>query len=552
MNQLPSLRFLGSALVGAVLLLGCGDTSTDAASASAGQVAPASTATKLSFYAASRIAEQVSFGATPALVSDLSSNGLAAWIDAQMALPLVLIQSPSWVIDFDRNIPLTERRAKEFAIVDFWRRALVAPDQLRARVAWSLFQFVPVNDDPPYGKNENTNLLLRHAFGNYGDFLLELSVNPQMGQYLNNNENRPTSTQCPSCSPNENYARELLQLFSVGVVQLNPDGSVVRDAQGKPKETYSQKDVAELARALTGWTFAASATPLPSTNFVNAGKLMEPERWEPLHDRGAKTILGVSFDAGVSAPDELKKVVSVLMQHPNIAPFVSLRLIQHLVTSNPSPQYLGRVAAVFRNNGQGIAGDMKSVIRAILLDPEARKGDQPGVDSPRFGKIREPVLWFTANLRGLGCKEPLHSQWGPVSPANQNPSAPPSVFSFYQATDRAPGSNLLAPEQKLLSTTELTDRLGSLNWNLIDPNNTSSAANRANCDVASFARAFSESPKAFIDLVSNRWFRGSMPPTLRSNLQALMQGEKSWNTPEEGAIILMQFALSSPYFGVMK
>ncbi len=521
------------------------------ASPSAGQVKPVA-AVKMSSYAAARATDQVSFGATPALVAELQQQGLPAWIEGQFALPVSQIVPPSWVINYDTDDPAAGARAMAYYRQEFWRRNLSSTDQLRQRVAWSVFEFIPVGDGNTSIRIDHYNLLQRYAFGNYGDFLRELSVHPSMGWYLNNNINRPTTTQCPQCTPNENYARELMQLFTLGVVQLNLDGSMVRDAQGKTKETYIQKDVEELARALTGWRFAPSNPPVPSSNSTNSGFLMVPESQASQHDSGAKKILGAPFAAGKDATQDLDAVITVLMQHPNVAPFVSLRLIQHLVTSNPTPQYIARVAAVFRNNGQGVAGDMKALIRAVLLDAEARRGDLPGADTASFGKLREPVLWLTATQRGLGCKEILrYADGNTVTPSNQNPTAPPSIFSFYQAGDRAPGSNLLAPEQKLLTTDELTNRLGTLTYLLLDPNRNITNTTQSGCDVATLGQAFSKSPKDLIDLISTRWFRGAMPPTLRSNLAGLAVSQ-TWDSPDRAAMVLLQFALSTPYFGVIK
>ena len=539
------------------LLSGCGPDQDTPMAKSSGQVR-ATSATKLSSYAAARAADQVSFGATPALVAELQQTGLEAWIDAQLAMPVTETQAPSWVIDFDTKNPAAESRAGAFPLEDFFRRALTAPDQLRQRVAWSLFEFIPASTGRPYGHVEYHNLLLRKAFGNYGDLLHDVTIHPMMGFFLNNELNRPNSPECLGCSPNENYARELLQLFSVGVVQLNADGSTQRDAQGKALETYTQRDVEELARALTGWRNKPSAAKLPEGNWANFAYPMVPETLAFLHDRGAKTVMGSPIAADQGAEQELHSVIALLMKHQNIAPFVSLRLIQHLVTSDPTPGYIGRVAAVFRDNGKGVAGDLKAVVRAVLLDPEARRGDQPGVDSTTFGKLREPVQWYSAVLRGLNCKSAPRSEYqgnaNTIAPQNQNPDNPPSVFSFFQATDRAPGSNLLAPEQKLLNTVELTSRMGNLHWVFVNTSNTASASNSANlgCELDALGKAFDTSPQAFLDLISARWFRGAMPPTLRSNLQALMIGDKNWQTPQEGALTLLQYALSSPYFGVIK
>jgi uncharacterized protein (DUF1800 family) len=362
-----------------------------------------------------------------------------------------------------------------------------------------------------------------------------------MGVYLDNLDNRPTSEECRWCAPNENYARELMQLFALGVVKLNLDGSIQRDAAGRPIETYSQKDVEELARALTGWRINGD---FDRTNYRRYDGELIPDPWRPAHDRGAKVVLGTAFPAGREANQELDTIVSILMTHQNIAPFVSLRLIQHLVTSDPSPAYIARVATVFRNNGQGVAGDMKAVIKAVLLDPEARRGDQPGSDSLQFGKMREPLLWYTGLLRGLNCKREM--MWNDVhlmTPSSQRPFDASSVFSYYLPTDRAPGSNLLAPEQRLLTAEEFSWRFAGF----------ADAIKRAgkDCDAAAFGRAFSTSPAAFADLVSERFFRGAMPATLRQNLIDL--APTTWgDTPDQKAISLLQFALATPYYGVIR
>jgi uncharacterized protein (DUF1800 family) len=373
-----------------------------------------------------------------------------------------------------------------------------------------------------------------------------------MGAFLDNVQNRATSPECPNCAANENYARELLQLFSLGVVKLNLDGSTIRDSKGKPIETYDQEDVEALAKALTGWRFAPSSARLPGSNFLNAGLPMVPDSWRAAHDWNAKTVMGVSFPAGRDASMELDAVVDLLMSHPNIAPFVSLRMIQHLVTSNPSPAYIARVSGVFRNNGSGVAGDMKAVIRAVLLDPEARRGDaNDGTTPAQIGKFREPLHWYTAAARGLNCKKVLRDSNGRVAhPNEQTALAPSTVFGFYLPTDRAPGSNLLAPEQKLVNTSELSSRFGG--WPISRLNETSGGADDSGCQVDELARILERSPKEFVDTLSTRYFRGAMPPLLRSSILDLAAGQTTWGSSRRKAVLLTQYALSSPAFGVMK
>jgi len=196
-------------------------------------------------------------------------------------------------------------------------------------------------------------------------------------------------------------------------------------------------------------------------------------------------------------------------------------------------------------------------VKGILLDPEAREGDQVNGGNRKGGMLREPILWISSIYRGLGCKRMTHGVWqGNEYVDNivqQNPVVVPSVFSYYQATDRAPGSNLLAPEQKLLNTVAFTDRLGTLNWRFIDKNNPLYQENMSKtaCRIGELGNAFSTSPSGFLDLVSKRWFRGAMPATLRNNLLALSKGD-TWETPDQGAFTVLQFALTSPSFGVIK
>lgn len=510
--------------------------------ASSGQVKPV-VAGSVSHYAAARFAEQASFGATPALVAEIERKGFSKWIEDQFALPLSLIDAAP-ISNYDSQVSELGVAAYKFAHVQLYASMLAAPDQLRRRMSWSLSQFITTatNKIEPYGSLAYSNLLQRQAFSNFGELIRAVTVNPVMGRYLDNLDNRPTTAQCTWCAPNENYARELMQLFTLGVMKLNLDGTVQRDAAGRPAESYSQKDVEELARALTGWAVSGSYN---RTDFHRYDGELTPDSWAPAHDRGAKSVLGRPFPANVEAAQELDAVVALLMAHQNIAPFVSLRLIQHFVTSAPTPAYVARVATVFRNNGQGVAGDMKAVLKAILLDSEARRGDQLGTDSAAFGKMREPVLWYTGVLRGLACTTPLlwDAEGWTMTSAQQMPFDPISVFSFYAPTDRAPGSNLLAPEQRLLNAEELSFRLG----NFFD----GVRRNGVNCDAGPFVRAFSNSPTAFVDLVSERYFRGTMPAVLRQNLLDLAPTTYG-QSADEKAISLLQYALSTPYYGVIR
>lgn len=522
--------------------------------ASAGQVAPRASATKVSFYAASRFAEQATFGPTPALVAELQAKGFEKWIDDQLALPAYQIDSTP----ARKNGNPIPPEPYTYQKTQVQRLIMTAPDQLRARLVWSIGQFIVVSGTKPHpvGLIEWINMLNRQAFGRYGDLLVQVTTHPTMGQYLDNNQNRPKSAECPRCAPNENYARELMQLFSIGVIQLGPDGTPLRDSRGRYIETYTQTDVEQMARVLTGWQnhFDPFTT---SDGFSQYYVPMEPSSWAPDRDSGEKRVLGKVFPAGQTAPKDLDDAVALLVGHQNTAPFVALRLIQHHVKSSPSPAYVGRVAAVFRNNGSGVVGDLKAVIKAVLLDAEARAGDDPAKARADDGKIREPALHRSAIFRALRCQRaPTNSTTGDYWLSAQPHWWAESVFSFYAPTDRAPGSNLLAPEQKLLIASELTDRLGQLNWiryNQTTRTNDLSAFTSAGCSLDALIKAFTTSPKAFNDHLSQAYFRGAMPPTLRANIEQLMLNP-TWdvNAPDDGALRLLQFALATPYFGVIQ
>jgi uncharacterized protein (DUF1800 family) len=542
-----------------MMAAGCGGRNDEATSAdphaSRGQVA-ASSATKVSHYAASRFADQATFGATPALVQQIRAQGYDAWIDEQFAQPLTPIVTAT-VEKYTTVIPTQAER--DYLRVQFGGRTFAAPDQLRQRVLWSLSQWVVagLNKGEPAGQVHWINLLQRNAFGNYRTLLREATLNPHMAHYLDNDQNRPKSPECQHCAPNENYARELMQLFTLGVFKLNADGTPMRDGRGRLIETYSQRDVEELARVLTGWTHDPNPPNRPQQNWGNWGKPMVASTWPPERDSGAKTVLGRHFPAAQSASKDLDDAIDLLMSHPNTAPFVALRMIQHLVKSDPSPAYVARVAARFRNNGSGVAGDLKAVVKAVLLDAEARAGDDPARVLPTDGKMREPVLFFSALFRGLGCQRvPVQADGNPWQPWNQPYFNPSSVFSFYAPTDRAPGSNLLAPEQKLLAANEFTARLGELTW--IRWNNQlqrsdSGLLTAAGCNLEPFVRAYAQGVKPFNDLLSERYFRGAMPHTLRSYIEQQVRSPH-WDTrsPEEGAVRMIGLALATPYFGVIK
>ena len=340
-------------------------------------------------------------------------------------------------------------------------------DQLRQRVAFALSQIWVVSAQggvrfayayPPYWR-----IFRDHAFGNYRDVIKAVTLSPAMGRYLNMANNVKANPE-KNTAANENYARELMQLFTLGLTQLNPDGSAVLDLNGKPVPTFDQAVVTNMAKALTGWTYptAPDARERPHNPQYFIGEMFAVEG---NHDTSAKTIFGhITIPAGQTAEQDLEAVLDALMAQTTMAPFVSQQLIEHLVTSNPSPQYIERVSNVFLNDGRGVRGNLQAVITAILTDPEARAGDEPSVTvSANFGHLREPILFMANILRGL------HATLGPKSAVFADAARlgeslfhAPSVFSYFSPQYRIQGG-LLGPEFQIYTTQTAANRADVVN-----------------------------------------------------------------------------------------
>ena len=356
--------------------------------------------------------------------------------------------------------------AERAARVDVWfTLAVRGDDQLRQRVALALSEIFVVSDQTSqlgsvqYGLANYYDILVRNAFGDYRQLLEEVTLSPVMGRWLSMLGNQKADA-AKGIRADENFAREIMQLFSIGLVQLNADGSERGDGTGQPLPTYRQSDIENLARVFTGWTFeGSSAFDRPRTNWLDP---MMP--FEDFHDRGAKTLVGgTRIPAGGSARSDLRVALDTLAAHPNVGPFIGYRLIQQLVTSNPSPAYVGRVAAAFNDNGRGQRGDLGAVVRAVLLDPEALPGARP---SASFGKVREPLLQVTRLWRAFDARADngrylfthAHSTGEGIG---QAALSAPSVFNFFMPSYAPPGllrsSGLRGPEFQIVteSTTAL-------------------------------------------------------------------------------------------------
>ncbi|OWR02548.1 DUF1800 domain-containing protein [Roseateles puraquae] len=413
---------------------------------------------------AARFLAQATFGARADDIAAIKANGYAAWLDAQFALPVTAghfdwLVAQGYAVDANKNT---------FNGVDntLWRKLLSAPDLLRQRVVLALSEIfvismagIPVTWRG-FAVAAYVDMLEQRAFGTYRDLLEGVSLSCGMGVYLNMRGNQKEDPKTGRV-PDENYAREVMQLFSIGLVQLNDDGSPKRDANGKALETYTQSNITDLARVFTGWDFDGASATDPA--FMRKPMVNNPARFST----GAKKVLTVDIPSTADGPTAMKTALDTLANHPNVGPFIGRQLIQRLVCSNPSPAYIARISAVWSNNGAGVRGDLKAVIRAILLDTEARSIPT----APGAGKLREPLQRFIQWGRTFGVTSPtgvwnIGDASNPSTRLGQSPLRSPSVFNFFRPGYVPPGSDLglnavTAPEFQLCNETTVA---GFLNF----------------------------------------------------------------------------------------
>lgn len=411
---------------------------------------------------AARFLAQASFGGTAAEVVAVQSLGFDGWLNAQFALRRD--QSHwDWMV---ANGYAVVGNTNSFSGVDntLWRKLMSSPDVLRQRVTLALSEIfvismegLPVNWRGMVAANY-MDTLEAHAFGNYRQLLEAVTLSVGMGVYLNMRGNQKADGK--GREPDENYAREVMQLFTVGVTQLNPDGTP-KTVNGVPLDTYTPDDIRGLARVFTGWDYDRFDRNVP--DHAARPMVFTASR----HSPEAKSFLGVNLPAGTDGVAELKSALDTLTNHPNVGPFIGKQLIQRLVTSNPSPAYVARVAAVFANNGQGVRGDMQATLRAVLLDTEARTPNT----SPAWGKLREPMVRLIQWARTFGATSPL-GMWnvGNTGSAStrlgQSPLRSPSVFNFFRPGYVPPNTSLgsaglLAPEFQITNESTV---VGYANW----------------------------------------------------------------------------------------
>jgi uncharacterized protein (DUF1800 family) len=421
---------------------------------------------------AARFLLQAQFAATPTDVSAARAGSFAAYLQQEFAKPIS--KAWDWLEQQGYGADATlDKYVYNNAIADMavWRDLLSAPDVLRKRVALALSEFFVVShssmeiDWRGHAMAAYWDILNEHAFGNFRNLLEAITLSPAMGYFLNTRGNQKENA-ATGRLPDENYAREVMQLFTIGLYELNSDGSVKTDSAGKKLETYDSDDVSQLARVFTGYDFdpayspsSPNGLPFPGQTYKVWGR--EYARRPMTLDASKHSTLAVSFlNASITASTPgaaaLKTALDALFNHPNVGPFFGRQMIQRLVTSNPSPAYVARVASAFNNNGAGVRGDMKAVWVAVLLDDEARS--TTSLADNGFGKLREPILRFlqwarTFNARSEFGTWKLFDLSDTSTSLGQSPLRSPSVFNFFRPGYVPPGIGITAPEFQLVNET---------------------------------------------------------------------------------------------------
>ena len=492
-----------------------------------------------------RFLEQATWGPTPELIEHVRNVGFEGYLNEQFSAPMSSYPTlPPVLTTRDTtacpNGSTCQRDNYSMYLLQnkFFTNALYGPDQLRQRVAFALHQIIVVSGvdiNLPFWMAPYLQLLDRHAFGSYRDLLYDITLNPAMGNYLDVTGNAALRLDANgnrlAGPPNENYAREVLQLFSIGTFKLNLDGTQQLDASGQPIPTYGQDEVNNFARVFTGWVRATA----PGTGMLNYIDPMVPNNAaQTNHDKDAKTLLnGVVLQAGQGQTlvKDTNDAIDNIVTDPSFAPYISKLLIQDLVTSNPTPAYVERVARAFRGDVTGIRGDLKAAVRAILLDAEAR-GDVK--TDAGYGRLRHPLQLITNVLRAFGARSKDLSTESDGVLAGQSVNMgmdlfrPPSVFSYFSPFNGVPGGGgLRGPEFQLLSTSTSLIRANFVNTMLSPNSNTATAGgiavsnpNTPNGTALNMApyQALAGNPAALVDTLNVLLLHGTMSTDMRTSV----------------------------------
>ncbi len=517
---------------------------------------------------AARFLQRATFGPDVQSVSGLMQQTYADWINDQMSISQTryldrvdsVLREYGLINITDGSRQFDRQQIRSDA---FWDIAVNAPDQLRQRVAFALSQILVVSDKDAgldnrvRGVANYHDLLASEAFGNYRTLLGKVTLNPMMGDFLSMRRNEKPDIE-NNIQSDENYAREMMQLFTLGLSQLHSNGQAVVGAGGQPVPTYTQEDVVNLARVFTGWNYG-DASSMRSSNRSPQSEIIPMKAFEEYHDKTPKTIVGgVEIPAGMSASDELNLALDAIFNHPNVAPFVARQLIQRLVTSNPSAAYVQRVAAIFTDNGDGVRGDLSAVVPAILLDSEALNGHQQ--DSWSFGKLKEPVVKIASIWRAFDAK----GQFGKLRYSGinadflQNPYSAPSVFNFYSASYKPPGiigdEGKVAPEAQILNDTTIlraADRLFDYAHEvpLGSANNSNQHTILLNIETE---KALANDVPKLVEHLTNKLLAGSISDSLRTTLLELGEATPMTDNGAQRVRELLYVLFISPEYAIQR
>lgn len=535
---------------------------------------------------AARFFSQASFGENMSEVETLAENlDFSAWVDSQFESPANLLLPRLWQVN-ERSMQLfyqerppgsTDEYFGPWAVhfsYAWWDHIKKSNDQLRQRIAYALSQIFVISSNSELGSWGEAlasyyDILIRNAFGNYKDIMTEVSLHPSMGFYLSHFNNRKADP-TENTQPDENFAREIMQLFSIGLYELNNDGS--RKTNGTEWiATYNNAEIKELAKVFTGLSVGAYAPfvieeygnlPLEfGVDIYSVDKTVPMAMYEAWHTPGDKTIIGNHvIPGGQAGLIDIQQAIDHLFNHPNVGPFIAFKLIQNLVKSNPSPQYVNRVANAFNDNGSGVRGDMKAVVRAILLDSEAR--DCSVLQDPNSGKMREPVLRYTQVMRALQSDSPDGYYWNDgfsyYDQTKQIPLRAPSVFNFFLPDHQPVGDfaeqGLFAPEFQLFNSQSSIGYVNQANrwafWrNLMWDWHESTE----NVDVIlTELEAYADDPESIINRLDIIFTHGRMSETTRGIIRNAIKPLIYGNFRRDRTSMALYLTLISPDYVILK
>ena len=498
---------------------------------------------------AALILDTGTFGARYSDVESVAESGVDAWLDQQFSMPISLhepiVRRYGAQYGFNnQDSPIPIGLFRRFA---FFENALTAPDQLRQVTAYALTQLFVVSQtgvlgNNPLGLSNYYDTLLVHSFGNYRDLLRAVTLHPAMGFYLSHVNNAKTDPNA-NTFPDENYAREVMQLFTIGLYELNADGTRKLDADGRPIPTYDNTDIREFSKIFTGLAYAGADGLEPQFGRNRAVLHTPMVMFDNFHEPGEKYLLnGFVVPDGQTGIQDIDDAVDNLFNHPNVGPFVGKQLIQRLVSSNPSPEFVSRISAVFADNGDGVRGDMQAVIRAILTDPEVANAS----------RVREPFRRFLAANRALNAMPSEGSDIGVTGFFVENATGQmvltaPSVFNFYSPFYRPQGGQgLISPEMQITTEDTIVGVTNLMAQVLYSdrPMHNHSQLPEMRLDLASMV-SLADNKEELLLRIEHLFFAGTTSEHTRSVISGAFD-EAAGSTPTDRVKLVLYLALTSP------